>query len=857
MTACVDKKSKRVAAVVTASLVGALSIGAPAVALAANANIDMLIAGDKEDVKNGSITVATDQDDDAIADLSNIEFELKNGVNQFVKPVELTTKTGLTLKASDLTINYYVADKNGTSIINPGKDQVKVKWVSSDGSGCSAAGTYYVGVRAKSASEFDDNTFLKFSIVNKSLKGTRVIDGADLDDTTIEYTGAEQRLASAFNLALDDKVLSASTDYDAQLFVKGSATGLDKGVTDAGEYIVRVTGKGAYAGSVVDVPFTVEKLDLSTAEITINNQVAKAGVGAPTAVASVNGESSLGGLVKLVFKSADNGALAPSSAKGAYTYTVQEETADGKDNPSIEGTQDVVVVRYEKNVVFKYDKGTSFGSDASPLTDFDASKISVKDGKKDVAFKVSYLKKDGGKYVQCDASAITGRGEYKAVVTVDDATHTYGGSQEIFFKVEGNSIACSDIYATYKGDLVNGAAVNDIYSGEDLLPNLSFKVYDEDGKEVSLSEFDVRVTKDGKEVDKVVDKGAYKVSVETKKDSMYYVDGSDNVVTVTVDPVKIADSDGNAAIRLSGTTGVGTDGAKTYAYTGKAVVPTFEYDLTKAIHGYNKAEDWKALPVGSYKIAYKKLVKRGEKPAQDVWEDVDSAVKVGTYKAVLTDAAKDANHVVDTAVEFDVSDKKVFLDVPADEWFSKSVYAAKENGYIKGYNGTQLFGPNDMIKRGDVAIVLFNMAGGGQDGNVSSDMKLDFVSFGTKFSDVEADDYYAEAIGWAVKAGVVNGRPDGTFAPDEFVTRQDFACMLANYAEKTGVDVKSATSEVLEGLEGAGEVAGYAKDAVEWATASKLMGKDGRVRANDTISRAEVAAMAVDFQPNGADSSLL
>ena len=856
MTACVNKKSKRVAAVVTASLVGALSIGAPAVALAANANIDMLIAGDKEDVKNGSITVATDQDDDAIADLSNIEFELKNGVNQFVKPVELTTKTGLTLKASDLTINYYVADNNGTSIINPGKDQVKVNWVSSDGSGCSAAGTYYVGVRAKSASQFDDNTFLKFTIVNKSLRGATIIDGQDKDDTVIEYTGAEQAFSKKqLGVELNGAVLTVRKDFSVQCFKKGDATASTP--YEAGEYIARLTGQNAYAGSVVDVPFTVEKLDLSTAEITINNQVAKAGVGAPTAVASVNGESSLGGLVKLVFKSADNGALAPSSAKGAYTYTVQEETADGKDNPSIEGTQDVVVVRYEKDVVFKYDKGTSFGSDASPLTDFDASKISVKDGKKDVAFKVSYLKKDGGKYVQCDASAITGRGEYKAVVTVDDATHTYGGSQEIFFKVEGNSIACSDIYATYKGDLVNGAAVNDIYSGEDLLPNLSFKVYDEDGKEVSLSEFDVKVTKDGKEVDKVVDKGAYKVSVETKKDSMYYVDGSDNVVTVTVDPVKIADSDGNAAIRLSGTTGVGTDGAKTYAYTGKAVVPTFEYDLTKAIHGYNKAEDWKALPVGSYKIAYKKLVKRGEKPAQDVWEDVDSAVKVGTYKAVLTDAAKDANHVVDTAVEFEVSDKKVFLDVPADEWFSKSVYAAKKNGYIKGYNGTQLFGPNDMIKRGDVAIVLFNMAGGGQDGNVSSDMKLDFVSFGTKFSDVEADDYYAEAIGWAVKAGVVNGRPDGTFAPDEFVTRQDFACMLANYAEKTGVDVKSATSEVLEGLEGAGEVAGYAKDAVEWATASKLMGKDGRVRANDTISRAEVAAMAVDFQPNGADSSLL
>ena len=45
MTACVNKKSKRVAAVVTASLVGALSIGAPAVALAANnTSIDLQFA---------------------------------------------------------------------------------------------------------------------------------------------------------------------------------------------------------------------------------------------------------------------------------------------------------------------------------------------------------------------------------------------------------------------------------------------------------------------------------------------------------------------------------------------------------------------------------------------------------------------------------------------------------------------------------------------------------------------------------------------------------------------------------------------------------------------------------------------
>ena len=55
MTACVNKKSKRVAAVVTASLVGALSIGAPAVALAAN--IDFQVAPAEDAFSRGTITL--------------------------------------------------------------------------------------------------------------------------------------------------------------------------------------------------------------------------------------------------------------------------------------------------------------------------------------------------------------------------------------------------------------------------------------------------------------------------------------------------------------------------------------------------------------------------------------------------------------------------------------------------------------------------------------------------------------------------------------------------------------------------------------------------------------------------------
>ena len=97
MTACVNKKSKRVAAVVTASLVGALSIGAPAVALAANANIDMLVADEAQDIAQGKVTAYTDQDKDA---MKGTEFVV-NGKAQYIVPTQLTTKTGKVIDIKD------------------------------------------------------------------------------------------------------------------------------------------------------------------------------------------------------------------------------------------------------------------------------------------------------------------------------------------------------------------------------------------------------------------------------------------------------------------------------------------------------------------------------------------------------------------------------------------------------------------------------------------------------------------------------------------------------------------------------------------------------------------------------------
>lgn len=174
------------------------------------------------------------------------------------------------------------------------------------------------------------------------------------------------------------------------------------------------------------------------------------------------------------------------------------------------------------------------------------------------------------------------------------------------------------------------------------------------------------------------------------------------------------------------------------------------------------------------------------------------------------------------------------------------VNKAADNGYINGYAGTTLFGPEAQIKRGDVACVLFNMAGApGIDNDNFVDEDGNFL---TGFSDVNGHAYYAQAIAWAKQAGVVNSYGDGTFKPESMVTREEFACMLANYAKLTG-NYEAADSKALDGFADKGSVSDWAVDSVAWAVEGEIMGNGGSLDGTGVITRAQVAAMAVNYQP--------
>ena len=54
------------------------------------------------------------------------------------------------------------------------------------------------------------------------------------------------------------------------------------------------------------------------------------------------------------------------------------------------------------------------------------------------------------------------------------------------------------------------------------------------------------------------------------------------------------------------------------------------------------------------------------------------------------------------------------------------------------------------------------------------------------FQDVEGEAWYAKAVHTIASLGMVKGYPDGTFRPDQPITRAEFTAIAMNFAQQAG-----------------------------------------------------------------------
>ena len=107
--------------------------------------------------------------------------------------------------------------------------------------------------------------------------------------------------------------------------------------------------------------------------------------------------------------------------------------------------------------------------------------------------------------------------------------------------------------------------------------------------------------------------------------------------------------------------------------------------------------------------------------------------------------------------------------------------------------------------------------------------------------------WYGKAIAWAKAAGIVTGYGDGTFAPENNITREEFATMLARYAQKYGTYTAGSASD-FAAYGDASAVDSWAAEYVAWAVKGGYMGKNTDVLTPlANMTRAEAAAMVVRY----------
>lgn len=65
------------------------------------------------------------------------------------------------------------------------------------------------------------------------------------------------------------------------------------------------------------------------------------------------------------------------------------------------------------------------------------------------------------------------------------------------------------------------------------------------------------------------------------------------------------------------------------------------------------------------------------------------------------------------------------------------------------------------------------------------------ISYDNKFADVKADEWYYNSVRWAAQRGIVKGYKDGTFKPNQVLSRAEFAAVIDRFVKEKNVNLNN------------------------------------------------------------------
>ena len=146
--------------------------------------------------------------------------------------------------------------------------------------------------------------------------------------------------------------------------------------------------------------------------------------------------------------------------------------------------------------------------------------------------------------------------------------------------------------------------------------------------------------------------------------------------------------------------------------------------------------------------------------------------------------------------------------------------------YIQGYSDGTVR-PNANITRAQVATIFFRL--------LDEDVRDDNLTTYNTFPDVDEDYWANTAISTMASLGVINGRNSGSFDPNAYITRAEFAAICARFDDSGVSGITTFTDTVGH----------WAEDEISRAAAlGWIQGySDGTFRPNQYITRAQAVTM--------------
>ena len=181
------------------------------------------------------------------------------------------------------------------------------------------------------------------------------------------------------------------------------------------------------------------------------------------------------------------------------------------------------------------------------------------------------------------------------------------------------------------------------------------------------------------------------------------------------------------------------------------------------------------------------------------------------------------------------AEKPWFKDVEKTDWCYDAIKYVYEKGLMVGTDEL-IFSPKLPTGRAMAAQILWNLAG------------QPHANYLMSFSDVDADQWYTEAIRWATSEKIFSGYPDGAFAPGKPISREELAVILYNYAKTQGKGFKGSWM-FLSKFNDRAQIGEWAMEAVLWCETNGII--NGRLNGNfdpkAQATRAEAACMFRNF----------